>query len=1375
MLGLRVLKQLRWMSLLLLMPAWVSVGRADDMEVYNMTTGVATGGDVNIVFMLDNSGSMKDCMDSTSDCTSTTNSRMYGLRSAMSQVLTKLADTTRVALFTYGRKNGNVDGGTMLAPMRALSDKLPDGVTTHRQYMLDWFEDSTKTGTDRYLINNNPPNWKYNFGPKSDSKWNNDPPVGCTSSSVTACQTNWNDYESGMYPRNSTPLESAYAEIGSYLLGKSVSDWGITYLTRTGKLAQMGTVGSGSYIYYSKILSTLNAMSTSPITGSGSDYTYLQPSYTQSQTCVTPSWHVILVTDGIPNGDGNRVKFSDVLGSQQTCDTGSAWSCSKEMALFLANKSRDHYSYDWTCLSNCGSYLGSNGVSATPTTTPASTYCDALAENNTTQTTTVKDYKAYNWSCKGTTTYSYAWVNSTTSCSTVNSPAPTCNAGAVGTTYCKKFGSNKRVQNCTATPNTTYAWACDSGANGGNCTDGSKPTPTSTCNAAAVNAVATTYGNYVNRAVTWQCHATNNPIPYENGLGVKVKTDAIFVGPDTTSTALTEMTNITNNGDGIFKNPTSVTDLANTLIETVNNAEKEPTTISAPGVAVNQLSRFNNLNQLYYSVFQPDAKGIWEGNLKRYILDDAKVKDSQMVDAVDSSTKFFKESADSCWGQAASTTKQPAGCLGYTQNDGKDPTKGGMRSKLNSAARSVLTTTDGSSIVTLESLRLADAASAATVTTSAGLMGYGTSCASSTAQYCNGALTALGGDLAAQITNFNATIDWTKGVRAGDSTTMLVGDPLHSQPVVVSYGFTGDSGTGTDRDDAMKAAADDPSKQENYLFYSTNAGALHAVDASNGDEKFAFIPKEMLPLLPKTMNVPAWTGAASRIYGLDSTWLSWRHDANKDNDLKDSGDWSYLYGGMRMGGSNYYALDVTNLSSPTIKWTIKGALAGGFNTTTDSSNYKVYRPFTVATVPTGAYAWMGQTWSKPTLAYIALNDGTGNEVGRTVLVFGGGYDPTNETTPYLSGTSTITPASTFGTDAYGHQLYIVDAKTGNLLFWASGGSGTYGTGTTTTVTESPTLTVSDMKYSITGSPVAVDRDDDGFTDLLYFADLGGQVFRLDLKNKGTNNGTATSCSSTLTTTCAALALRVARIATLGEAAAGAVIDDQRRFFEAPGVAIVQRPDTKETYMALAIGSGNRSHPAYVGTRDRVYVLKDESATTTNLAGISAVTALTHSNLQGVTTYDYSETGPDTFAGKKGFYFDISTPTSGNDPDGEKAMSSALIYKSTVYISTYVPESTSTTSESECSPGTGSSYLAQFNVFDGRSEVAADDSTGSGSGTGSLDGPRRPDESDNAGLPPEPQIILDGDKAYALHGTSATEADSANQNLRRTRWYELPRY
>ena len=86
--------------------------------------------------------------------------------------------------------------------------------------------------------------------------------------------------------------------------------------------------------------------------------------------------------------------------------------------------------------------------------------------------------------------------------------------------------------------------------------------------------------------------------------------------------------------------------------------------------------------------------------------------------------------------------------------------------------------------------------------------------------------------------------------------------------------------------------------------------------------------------------------------------------------------------GMRRGGSNYYALDVTNPDSPRFMWQINGG--------------------------TGQFDKMAQSWSRPSL--ITVKDGAGE---KKVLVFGGGYDDT------IDDRHVATPSN-------GNAIYFVD-------------------------------------------------------------------------------------------------------------------------------------------------------------------------------------------------------------------------------------------------------------------------------------------------------------------------------------------------------------
>ena len=95
-------------------------------------------------------------------------------------------------------------------------------------------------------------------------------------------------------------------------------------------------------------------------------------------------------------------------------------------------------------------------------------------------------------------------------------------------------------------------------------------------------------------------------------------------------------------------------------------------------------------------------------------------------------------------------------------------------------------------------------------------------------------------------------INWYKGYSIPDLLTYVdvstgtvgerktIGAPLHSQPVLINYGFLSS---------ATSAQISNPDYQKNYVFFSTITGTLHGFDARSGAEVFNFIPGEKLNTL----------------------------------------------------------------------------------------------------------------------------------------------------------------------------------------------------------------------------------------------------------------------------------------------------------------------------------------------------------------------------------------------------------------------------------------------------------------------------------------------------------------------------------------------
>lgn len=289
--------------------------------------------------------------------------------------------------------------------------------------------------------------------------------------------------------------------------------------------------------------------------------------------------------------------------------------------------------------------------------------------------------------------------------------------------------------------------------------------------------------------------------------------------------------------------------------------------------------------------------------------------------------------------------------------------------------------------------------------------------------------------------------------------------------------------------------------RKDYVLFGTSQGLVQVVDAETGIEKFAYVPKEIIQRQSETFknNGGNLSGGKNALYyGMDGEWsahtvyvtksdgtLTVKGTGRKVVDETDEENLQgkqWVYGGMRMGGRSYYALDLTDIENPKIKFQI------------DPSTGKVYS----ADHPTGtafaAISKMGQSWSKPKLDYV-------NWKGKRKLVMfvGGGYDAGGEYGDGLYTNGVRTGYAGYETYNYmqetskdqnnvekqiGAGVYMFDADNGDLLWNADS-------------TTNPAL-----KYSVVSEIKTVDRNNDGVVDHLYFGDLAGQAFRVDFKNDG---------------------------------------------------------------------------------------------------------------------------------------------------------------------------------------------------------------------------------------------------------------------------------
>lgn len=352
----------------------------------------------------------------------------------------------------------------------------------------------------------------------------------------------------------------------------------------------------------------------------------------------------------------------------------------------------------------------------------------------------------------------------------------------------------------------------------------------------------------------------------------------------------------------------------------------------------------------------------------------------------------------------------------------------------------------------------------------------------------------------------------------------ILGSIVNSRPLVIPYG-----------------------NSKKVIFVGANDGMLHAFDDSTGEELWGFIPSELLGRLKE---LPQGNGLKYFVDGSPKAYLT--------NSQK------IIVFGLRRGGNNYYALDVTNPESPKFLWKIGPETTG--------------------------FSEMGQTWSDPQFGKI--NDGKG---GKTVCIIGGGYDENQDRK---------TPAPE---DKKGRAIYMVGPLTGQQVWrWDS--------------KKDP-----NMKHSIPSTISCVDVNGDGYIDRLYVGDMGGKLWRLDLKGSDPNGWSG----------------KVVFNSNVGYTGSG-----KQKIFSKPDVTL-----EKGGEMVL-FGTGDREHPYEKIGNDKFYAFMDKGSGS----------ALSEDNLADVTK-DFATV--QNLANKEGWFINL-------EDKGEKVLAPPVVAFGVVYFTTFTP-------------------------------------------------------------------------------------------------------
>ncbi|MBI5591870.1 MAG: VWA domain-containing protein [Deltaproteobacteria bacterium] len=406
------------------------------------------------------------------------------------------------------------------------------------------------------------------------------------------------------------------------------------------------------------------------------------------------------------------------------------------------------------------------------------------------------------------------------------------------------------------------------------------------------------------------------------------------------------------NGGGKYYTAYSASGLQNAFKDIISAIADVNAVFVSPVVPVSKMNRTYAGDKLYLGFFKPQQDGRWVGNIKKYGLDSSgEIVDANSVIAT-LSDGSIKDNAKSYWSSSA---------------DGPNVVKGGVGAVLQDQATRNLYTYKGTKT------SLTDVSNAFSET--------------------NTALTATDLDVTSSTERTAVITDII-----GTNRTWILGDILHSQPLVVQYA------------------------SDSYIFAGSNDGMMHAFNDSTGAEQWGFIPPDQLSRLKMLSD-----STTTHDYFVDGSPVLYTDTSQK-----------ILFFGERRGGSNYYALTVTDPASPSFRYQINPNLLG-------------------STAP------LGQSWSTPAIAKIK----TSSSGYDTVFLMAGGYDVNQD--------AAIPAAS----DTKGRAVFtlrVSDGTVGNLN--VNAGNNT------------------DMTNCIVDVS-GFDSDGDGYVNRVYAGDLAGKMFAFE--------------------------------------------------------------------------------------------------------------------------------------------------------------------------------------------------------------------------------------------------------------------------------------
>lgn len=269
----------------------------------------------------------------------------------------------------------------------------------------------------------------------------------------------------------------------------------------------------------------------------------------------------------------------------------------------------------------------------------------------------------------------------------------------------------------------------------------------------------------------------------------------------------------------------------------------------------------------------------------------------------------------------------------------------------------------------------------------------------------------------------------------------VLGDIVGSQTAYVKRSTFNYSDTGYA---AFKAANE---SRQGMVYVGANDGMLHAFNADNGAESWAYVPSMLLPKLYQLVD---------KNYGADHSYFV--NGSPQQGEVYFDDAWhTILVGGLAAGGRGYYALDVTTPNTPKVLWEF----------TSDTSKGAPYI----------SDADLGYTYGIPIVS--KLSDGT------WVVIVSSGYN-------------NVSPGNGGG------YLWVLNAKTGAIIKKIA-----TGVGSATAVVAGSGCTAAPCPSGMARISAWMDNVNlNNKLSQVYSGDLFGNVWRFDLSNLTATGGTA---------------------------------------------------------------------------------------------------------------------------------------------------------------------------------------------------------------------------------------------------------------------------